>query len=187
MHPLISGYTRNSTESHQEDETMAMKFRMFALILLALGPIAMGANPVHAQDQQVPFSGSYSGTVSFTSDQNVVLLDGTGRATHLGRSTTEGTVTITGPVVDGCPGGIANVNTETLTAANGDTITLTVEDVACPEGPGLFHGTGEWEVTEGTGRFSGATGHGTFDGHINLVEGRFTFDLSGTISAPNGH
>jgi hypothetical protein len=81
---------------------------------------------------------------------------------------------------------VANVNTETLTAADGDTLTLTSDDVACPIGPGVFHGSGNWVVTGGTGRFSGATGHGTLAGQSDFNRGVFAFRVTGAISAPTG-
>jgi len=162
---------------------MSTKFRLLGVILIALGTTGIGANSVHAEDHQVPFFASYAGTVTFGAQAN--FLEGTGRSTHLGRSTDEATVVITAPPdANGC---IPNVQTHTLTAANGDTLTLTNFDLACPEGPGLFHGTGEWQVTGGTGRFSGATGGGTLSGHIDFIAAQYTLDLSGGISAPNSH
>jgi len=92
---------------------------------------------------------------------------------------------LSGPV--SCPGGFANKNVETLTAANGDKLMLTgPHDVGCPIRPGVVHGTGDWTVTGGTGRFAGATGQGTFDGGANFNTGTFSFQLTGTISAPGG-
>jgi hypothetical protein len=53
-----------------------------------------------------------------------------------------------------------------------------VDEVACAEGPGVFHCVGTYVVTGGTGRFAGATGSGTFDGHVT-----FNPDGSGTFQA----
>jgi len=107
----------------------------------------------------------------------------------LERATNDGFVQILGPApAEICPGGISAVNTETLIAANGDALVLTVyDDVSCPtDSSGLrFHGTGHWQVTGGTGRFGGATGEGTFDGHGDFVQGAFQLSLTGTISVPN--
>ena len=64
---------------------------------------------------------------------------------------------------------------------------LTSYNVACPTGPLVFHGTGHWVVTGGTGRFSGATGQGTDAGTGDFTQGgEFTLQLTGTISARNG-
>jgi hypothetical protein len=164
---------------------MIRKISMLAAIVIALSTIGIGANAVYAANTQVPFAATYSGTASFTDNPYINLLDGTGIATHLGRSTNHALIVITG-ADNSCSGGIANTNYETLTAANGDSLTLTSYDIACPVGPGMYHGTGQWSVTGGTGRFSGATGQGTFEGHSDFNQGVFTFNLTGTISAPNG-
>jgi hypothetical protein len=158
---------------------------MIATMLIALGG-AMGirAIPVSAAGTHaVPFEGSYSGTAAFTS-ATTITFSGTGIATQLGRGANEGHVIVTGQD-SSCPGGIANVNYETLTATNGDTLQLTSYDVGCPTGPGAIHGTGRWVVTGGTGRFSGASGQGTIEGHSDFNQGVFAFQLTGTISAPN--
>jgi hypothetical protein len=77
---------------------------------------------------------------------------------------------------DKCANGNTNTNTETLTAANGDTLTITSSDVGCSEGQLGFHGTGNWTVSGGIGRFAGANGTGTFDGHSDFVAD--TFEIS---------
>jgi hypothetical protein len=63
---------------------------------------------------------------------------------------------------------------------------VTSVDVGCLISPGLYHGTGTWTVTGGTGRFSGATGQGTLDGTSDVNQGKFSIRLTGVISAPNG-
>src|SRR5215469_12365201 len=148
---------------------MTRKRHMLMVMLIAIGTIGIGANSASAAaGHQVPFQASYSGTAAFTS-ATTALFTGTGIASHLGRSTNENHITVTGPA--SCPGGIANINVETLTAANGDTIVLTGEhDQGCP-----------------TGRFAGATGQGTFDGVADFNQGTFSFQLTGTISAPGGN
>src|SRR5262245_47101193 len=160
---------------------MAMKFRTLGSTLVALCTIGLGADVLHAKDKpQVPFSASYAGTVTFGTESN--SLDGSGRSTQLGQGIDHATVVVTG--FDPNTGCIPNTQTHTLTAANGDTLTITNSDLACPTGEaGQFHGTGDWEVTGGTGRFSGATGGGTIDGHIDFFGAQYTLKLSGTISA----
>jgi hypothetical protein len=131
----------------------------------------------------VPFSGSYAGTIVHTANPFVNLSDATGSSTYLGQGTSKGTTTILGFDDSTCLGGIKNVQVYTLTASNGDTLTLTIHDVACPMtlAPGLFRGVGNWYVSGGTGRFQGATGHGTGDGQADLVADKFAITLSGTI------
>jgi hypothetical protein len=153
-------------------------------MLLAVGAILLSAQPAVAARTQVPFVGTYSGSAAFTSE-TTVSFSGTGISTIIGLSANDGRIVITGP--DGsCPGGLANVHTETITAANGDSLTFIAHAVACPTGPGVFHGTGHFVIGGGTGRFAGATGQGTLDGRADFNEGRFRFTLNGTISAPGG-
>ena len=166
---------------------MTRKRHMLVVMLIAMGTIGIGANSASAAaGHQVPFRASYSGTATFNSAAGTALFTGTGIASHLGRSTNENHITVSGPA--SCPGGFANKNVETLTAANGDKLMLTgPHDVGCPIRPGVVHGTGDWTVTGGTGRFAGATGQGTFDGGANFNTGTFSFQLTGTISAPGGN
>jgi hypothetical protein len=154
---------------------------MAAAMLLAVGAAGLGTT-AHATDPQVPFHASYSGHAVFASD-TTVSFDGTGIATHLGLSVDHGDATITGPN-NSCAGGLANTHVETLTAANGDTLTITAHNVACPIGSLQFRGTGTWVVTGGTGRFHDVTGSGTFNGRADFATQEFSFVMSGTIAAP---
>ena len=163
---------------------------MLVVMLIAIGTIGIGANSASAAaGHQVPFRASYSGTATLNSAAGTALFTGTGIASHLGSSTNVNNITVLGPDTS-CPGGFANKNVETLTAANGDMLMLKgPHDVGCPSptDPNVVHGTGDWTVTGGTGRFAGATGQGTFDGGANFNTGTFSFQLTGTISAPGGN
>jgi hypothetical protein len=162
---------------------MTRRYGLLVAALIAVGTVGMNATSASAAGNQVPFHGTYSGSALFPSLDAGAFFGGTGTATHLGQGTNTGHSVITGPDTS-CPGGLANINTETLAAANGDTLTITSNDVACPTGPLAFSGSGHWVVTGGTGRFSGATGQGTFDGHSDFIAGVFAMQLTGTISAP---
>ena len=161
---------------------------MLAVMLIAMGTIGIDANSASAAaGHQIPFQASFTGAAKFTS-QTTALFKGTGNATHLGLSTNENHITVTGPDTS-CPEGFANENDETLTAANGDQLMLKgPHDVGCPSptDPKVVHGTGTWTVAGGTGRFAGATGQGTFVGGADFNKGTFSFQLTGTISAPGG-
>ena len=158
---------------------------LVAAMLIVPWVIGLGTTSVYAAgNHQVPFKGSYSGSVVFGSN-GAPLFNGTGIASHLGRSTNQGYVVFT-TGSSTCTGGVPNDNYETLTAANGDSFTIVSHDVACPTGPGQYHGSGDWEVLGGTGRFAGATGQGTFDGNSDFNRGVFDIQLIGTISAPGG-
>lgn len=182
----VTEHIGRELQAGEENETMTRKRVLLVTLvamLIALGAMGMRARSVAAAGGQVPFHGSYSGTAILTSPTSATF-SGKGIATHLGSSTNEGNSVVTGPD-SSCPGGLANNHYETLTAANGDTLMLVSYDVACPTGPWMFQGTGHWVVTGGTGRFSGATGQGSFDGHSDFNQGVFSFQLTGTISAPN--
>jgi hypothetical protein len=173
-------------QAGEENGTMTRKrlpLVVLVAVLVVLGSVGIRARLVSAAGSQLPLVGSYSGSAAFTGTTTVAF-GGKGIATSLGSSANQGYAVITGP--DGsCPGGIANINYETLTAANGDSLTITSQDVACPVSPKVLHGTGQWVVTGGTGRFSGATGQGKIDGYSDFNQNTFVFQLTGTISAPN--
>jgi hypothetical protein len=63
------------------------------------------------------FAASCAGSAAYTS-ASTVHFSGTSNATLLGASTNSGDI-VTGPDAS-CTGGLANTNTETLRAANGD-------------------------------------------------------------------
>jgi hypothetical protein len=151
-------------------------------ILLAVGAVGLAAQSAAAASRPLPFVGTYSGAAAFTSE-TTVSFSGNGVATLIGRSANEGRIVITGPDRS-CSGGLANIHTDTLTAANGDSLTFVAHNIACPTEPGVFHGTGSWVITGGTGRFDGASGQGTARGRADFNEGRFRFTLTGTIRAP---
>ncbi len=74
---------------------------------------------------------------------------------------------------------------ETLTAADGDQVTWTVDDEACPTAtPFVYEISAEYTVTGGTGRFAGATGGGTIECLGDFANGTFAFTTTGTISQP---
>ena len=146
--------------------------------------ITAGLQPAFAANQ-VSFTASYSGVISPPHGPPPVDLSGAGAASYLGKSTNRGHIAVTGP--SSCPNGFAVQNTEILTSSDdGDQITLTIADESCPISPGVYHGVGTYLVTGGTGRFAGASGQGTFDGHGDFNQGTFSFTLNGTISRPSG-
>jgi hypothetical protein len=146
---------------------------VIGLMIVAMPTVASAA-PTGA-----PFVASYAGSATFT-NAGTGQFSGTGTARLLGASTNSGELVFRGPDTS-CPGGLANTNTETLTASNDDILVLTMHDFACPIGTNVFHGTGHWEVTGGTGRFLGATGQGTVEGGADFNVGKFAFTLIGRI------
>jgi hypothetical protein len=149
---------------------MIKRLGQTAMAVVAAGSMALGAHGAAAAGGQMSFKATLSGTAMFTS-QTTVSFSGSGRATRMGQVTNDDIIVITGSD-SSCSGGIANTNTETLTDNDGDTVTITSQDVACPIGPGQYHGTGQWTVTGGTGRFSAASGQGTIEGYFDFGAGK---------------
>ncbi len=149
--------------------------------LLTAGVLLLAAGPAVASSSDRPFTATFVGHVAMPVPGQAVF-DGAGQANHMGRIGTDGLAFVTGLDESTCPGGLANVHVETLTAANGDTLTITSLDVACPAAPGTFDGTGHWTVTGGTGRFANATGAGSFVGTVDFGTGTFTITLNGDLA-----
>jgi hypothetical protein len=148
--------------------------------MLALGLAGTVATPAGAAaNQPVPFSSSISGTLSPTGPTTLALA-GTGNASHLGNvKSYQANVVITSGVV-----GVTDVTdtlTETLASANGDTLTLLCQQTATLNS-GVYHGTDQWTVIGGTGRFSNATGSGTGDTYVYLGTSTFTKTSTGAIT-----
>jgi hypothetical protein len=174
-----------ASDRHETNKEHDMLFNIARLIgAAAVTVLVITAGPQRAfAGTQVPFKGSYSGTISPPHGPPPVTLSGSGTATHLGRSTNSGTVTVTSEPAS-CSGGFHTHNLETLTSTDGDQINLTISDQPCPVSPGVFQGSGTYVVTGGTGRFAGASGSGSFYGSGDFNQGTYTFSLKGTISQP---
>lgn len=151
-------------------------------MFIALVTAGTGTSLAYADSNQIPFNGSFSGAVTITGETTAAL-GGSGIAAHLGLSAYVANVSDITPTATG----FTDVLVETLTAANGDTLTIRCVQVAVQTSPGVFVGTDQWTVTGGTGRFAGATGQGTGVTQVNLNSGTFTKQLIGTISAPTGN
>jgi hypothetical protein len=75
------------------------------------------------------------------------------------------------------------VGTFTLVAANGDSISGTVAGSLAINSTGLFDVTETFEITDGTGRFDGATGSAVGAGQATPA-GVAQETFQGTISSP---
>jgi hypothetical protein len=82
--------------------------------------------------------------------------------------------------------GVFGAGTNTLTAANGDTLVLrhwgTFRLTMGQAGPIRSDVSLHWTVASGTGRFKGATGSGDGAGYSILASGQTTMFLWGKIS-----
>ncbi len=150
-----------------------------AAAVLVLAASLIGSGPAWSASAEVPFKATAQGQIAFTGETTLAW-SGAGRALQMGEVTGAGNITLTGGD-DSCPGGLANTHVATVTAANGATLTFTQTDVSCPVSPSVFHGTGHWTVTSGTGRFAGVTGHGSVVGDANLATGAFTISWTGEL------
>lgn len=146
---------------------------------------ALTAPPAAAATADLPFRATFAGSAAMPAPAAIVFT-GTGSGTLVGRITTDGRVQPTGIDEQRCAGGIANVNIEIVTAANGDTLTVTSADVSCPIGPGQYHGSGAWWVSGGTGRFARASGSGKLDGYADFAAGTFDITLTGSLLLATG-
>ncbi len=121
-------------------------------VITAMLMVAALASPAMAQ-KTVPFRGTMQTAEVDTGFQFPFAgkaLEGTGKATHLGRFTlvAEFAVNVTNLTAAG---------TFKMTAANGDSMIGTSRGVGTLEG-GIARITETYSVTGGSGRFSGATG-----------------------------
>jgi hypothetical protein len=126
-----------------------------------LAAFAAGAGGANAASQ-TPFSSSLTGVVTGTACAPLTIcVTGTlrGTATHLGLAVLTKNATIHLSFTPCDDGGLFSTYTEdaTLTAANGDTLTLSGSGTGCAAN-GRAIASGELTVTGGTGRFAGATG-----------------------------
>jgi hypothetical protein len=151
----------------------------FVVALIALGLAALGVTAAGAAGSNAtPLRADVAATVAATGP-TTFQLSGAGDATHLGKFQYAGTVEITDVDTHGV---ITDVLIETLTAANGDTLTLHCDQTARPVAPGVYHGTDQWTVIGGTGRFAGATGSGTGSTDVDLNQGTASKTMSGPIA-----
>ena len=142
--------------------------------IFAMTGIALAAHVLHGH-------GSCTGRIILTplgGNQADVAINVSGNITHLGKSTIQlrSVADFSGPVPVPLP-----PTTGTVTAANGDTISFILEWTATEVEAGVFHVSGPFDVTGGTGRFEGAGGGGTYDGLIDLNTGAVVSEVTGDL------
>jgi hypothetical protein len=153
--------------------------QLVAVIVIVMAVISSGVamRSASAAGSVDPLKAFASGTVSLTSETTFELV-GTVKANRIGNmSGYQADGYFTGPNTDAL--------TETLTAANGDTLIMLCNQVLAEIGPGVFRGTDTWTVLGGTGRFSNATGSGTGETTVDLNTGTFTKSMTGVITIPD--
>ena len=131
-----------------------------------------------------PFALNARGIATFTTDAagNPISahVSSSGTATHLGLTTTVGTINFSPDPAN--PGRLLTNGTGTMTAANGDTVQLELNGALEPT-PGSATATDKFDVrfVGGTGRFAGAHGTGTGIVVVNLLTGAFEITIIGDI------
>ena len=151
-------------------------FQFVSVVVALMGFVVMGISvkPASAAPATGPFLAYVSGTVSITGEASFAL-SGLSVSSRMGASMNyQANGTFTSPTTD--------ILIETLTAANGDTLTIRCAQVLQEISPNVFRGTDTWTVIGGTGRFSGATGSGTGETIANLNTGTFTKQMIGNIN-----
>jgi hypothetical protein len=105
---------------------------------------------------------------------------GTGNATHLGKTT----LTSTDCVTQVSESQFIFTNGKfTLTAANGDTVTANYSgSLSQVSDSPVSNLSGSYQITGGTGRFSGASGSGYLQGTSNLKSGEANYVATGILS-----
>ena len=153
-----------------------MKIR-HPLFVGLVAAFALSLASVSAVAAETPFKGKVNGveTAEVAFPTLSVTRNGTGTATHLGKFTEHITLQVNIPT--GHATGVA-----TFTAANGDTLTATVDGQGTPTTtPGVVSIVEVYTITGGTGRFADATGTFTLEATLNQTTGVSSDTLSGTI------
>jgi hypothetical protein len=151
--------------------------RPLFLAVVAATAVSLASIAVSAVAAETPFKGTANavetGTIVFPT--RFLDREGTGNATQLGKYTSHLTAQIN--LLTGHATGVA-----TFTAANGDTLTTTVDGQGTPTTtPGVLSVVEVYTITGGTGRFTGATGTFTLEIIVTQATGVSTGTFSGTI------
>jgi hypothetical protein len=162
-----------------------MKSQSFVASLTLAVVAVLGLASLPAAGEEVPFKGRLEGIATSIVDEpplRHVLLEGTGKATQLGKFTFAFPHTVYLPTR-------AAVGTYHIVAANGDKLTASATGLATPTIiDGVFHLAIVEELvvepTLSTGRFAGATGSITGQRLYNPGTGRTFGSFKGTISTP---
>ena len=159
--------------------------RLIRILIAALAAVLLAAPPVATAATTRPFSSDFTAQASFAETPVpgvlTVTTSGAGHASHLGRITLSTTETLDFVTTPGTL--VIRDGRLVMVAANGDELSWSYEGTAStPDEDGDSSLTGTFVITGGTGRFSGATGGGTFEGSGNAVTGVATLAYRGTIA-----
>jgi hypothetical protein len=172
----------NSKDIMKFTPTYPISLPCFVLCLFGLSA-SVAAPPSDHAAEAVPFHATYTLDLEMAVIPPIASITSSGSAlaTHLGRvaaRSVEETVNLaTGE----------GVATHEFTAANGDVILVDFIFTAIPTSPTLFTVTGSWEISDGTGRFQGASGSGSYEGQVDFttpITANASFTMEGSISSP---
>ena len=192
---------RHEPESGPRTRSAGLR-RRSAMPALLIVFLAVGFGPDRARasaDRLVPFQATL--TEQFSGRQCgpalwCVSVTGSGTAAHLGRvtETRQVLIDLSNPAT-GCLPVLSD--TMTLTAANGDQLTATGAGQNCltsVSDSDVQNEIVQYTVTGGTGRFSGASGSGTWRTHVTITaetattsRGTATTAASGWLSSPGAN
>jgi hypothetical protein len=158
-----------------KENGMKIRHRLFVGLVAAFA-VSLASVAVSAAAAETPFKGTVNAveTSQVVFPTASVTRDGGGTATYLGKYTEHITMQINIPTRHG-------IGAATFTAANGDTLTATVDGQATPAGPGVLSIVEVYTITGGTGRFAGATGTFTLESILNQATGVSSGTFSGAI------
>ena len=160
-----------------------MKRILNATVLTLTALVLLGTVSVIAVER--PFALNAKGIATFVVDGSgnpiSANVSSSGTATHLGLTTTVGTINFSPDPAN--PGRLITNGTGTMTAANGDTVQLELTGALEPA-PGSPTATDKFVIrfVGGTGRFAGAHGDGTGIVVVNLLTGAFEITMIGDIN-----
>ena len=157
------------------------------LLPVALVSAGLSATSVFAGPRDVPFKAELAITEKLNYDPGhcpaypymTGVITGKGTASHLGKVSVSAINCIfpTPPTFTFTEGQLK------LTAANGDELRATFHGSLTPTGTkDVYMLQGPYKIMGGTGRFAGASGHGTLQGEENLATQEGTIEATGTIS-----
>ena len=159
--------------------------RLIRILIAFAAAILMTAPPVATAASTTPFRSDFVAQASFAQTPVpgvfTVTTSGAGHASHLGKITLSTTETL--DFVTSAGSLVIRDGRLVMIAANGDELYWTYEGTgSLPDWAGESILTGTFVISGGTGRFSDATGSGTFHGSGNAVTGAASLSYRGTIS-----
>jgi len=144
--------------------------------LVAAFTVSLAIAAVGAGAAETPFKGKVSAVETGTTvlPFRSITREGTGNATYLGSFTEQVTMVIDVRILHG-------IGSATFTAANGDTLSASVDGQATRTGPTTLSIVENYTITGGTGRFADATGNFALNSNVDQVTGVSSGTFSGAI------